>query len=153
LLHSITIFVAGVVLLARFYLILGNEAIKAQCHASALSLPSSQTILRKIVTFPKSSQVGLMVVTLGIDQPYLAYLYICTRTFFKAILFLCSGSIIHNLIDEQDIRKIGGLAKAILFTTTAVMTTSLALVGTSFLTGFYSKDLIIETINTSYTNA
>ncbi|KAB0391138.1 hypothetical protein E2I00_017262 [Balaenoptera physalus] len=66
---------------------------------------------------------------------------------------MCSGSIIHNLNNEQDIRKIGGLFKTLPFIATALITGCLALTGMSFLTGFYSKDLIIETATTSYTKA
>jgi NADH-ubiquinone oxidoreductase chain 5 len=94
-----------------------------------------------------------MIVTLGINQPYLSFLHICNHAFFKAILFICSGSIIHSLNDKQDICKIGGLAKAIPFTTSSLTLGSLALTGIPFLTGFYSKDLIIESANMSYINA
>jgi NADH-ubiquinone oxidoreductase chain 5 len=94
-----------------------------------------------------------MIVTLGINQPYLSFLHICNHAFFKAIFFICSVSIIYSLNDKQDIHKIGGLAKAIPFTTSSLTVGSLALIGIPFLTGFYSKDLIIESANTSYTKA
>lgn len=161
LLHSSTIVVAGVFLLIRLYPILhNNHTIKTACliigattSVFAATAAVTQHDIKKIIALSTTSQLGLIITILGLNQPTLAFLHMTIHSFFKALLFLCSGSFIHSLNNEQDLRAIGNLLKTIPITSSFTLVASLSLMGMPFLSGFYSKDTIIETMASSHTNS
>ena len=159
LLHSSTMVVAGVFLLIRVSpLIASNPPLQQGAlilgsitALFASSCATTQHDLKKIVAFSTTRQLGLMTFAIGLNLPLLAFFHMCTHGFFKAMLFLCSGSIIHNTSNEQDLRKMGGLSKMLPTTRACLTIGRLALFGTPFLAGFYSKDLILESASASFT--
>lgn len=159
LVHSSTLVTAGVYLLIRF-----NDVLINWWIAQFLLLVSGLTIfiaglganfefdLKKIIALSTLRQLGLIISILSIGFYKLAFFHLLTHALFKALLFICAGSIIHNIKNSQDIRIIGSLRIRIPLTCSCFNVANLALCGIPFLAGFYSKDLILEIVMLSYVN-
>ena len=102
--------------------------------------------IKKIIALSTLRQLGVMIIILGIGNPILSFFHLISHAFFKAILFICAGIIIHNIKDYQDIRKIGIRHNNLNFCISIILVANIRLCGLPFLRGFYSKDLIIEII-------
>nr|QRW36455.1 NADH dehydrogenase subunit 5 [Notocrater youngi] len=160
LVHSSTLVTAGIFLLIRFYPFLSSH----QLFNQMLLLISITTMLmagvtanyefdlKKIIALSTLSQLGLMMMSISLGYPSLALFHLFTHALFKAMLFLCAGSIIHNNSNNQDIRNLGALWTQMPLTTACLNVANLALCGAPFLSGFYSKDLILEVSLTNPTN-
>lgn len=103
-----------------------------------------QNDLKKVIAYSTCSQLGYMVMVCGLSNYSTSLFHLMNHAFFKALLFLSAGSVIHAVRDEQDMRKMGGLIKWVPFTYVMTLIGSLSLMGFPYLTGFYSKDLILE---------
>jgi NADH-ubiquinone oxidoreductase chain 5 len=159
LVHSSTLVTAGVYLLIRFnYLLLDNKLGQFLLLVSGLTIFMSglganfEFDLKKIIALSTLRQLGLIIIILSIGFRKLAFFHLLTHAIFKALLFICAGSIIHNIINSQDIRTIGGLCINIPLTSSFFNIANLALCGMPFIAGFYSKDLILELSSFSYIN-
>ena len=153
LVHSSTLVTAGVYLLIRINIIIIEINIRY-----LLLLIGIITILmagitaiieidiKKIIALSTLRQLGIIILTLGIGNPILSYFHLLSHAFFKAILFICAGIVIHNIKDYQDIRKIGLRYRNLNFCISIILIANMSLCGLPFLRGFYSKDLIIEII-------
>nr|WPV76791.1 NADH dehydrogenase subunit 5 [Phlebotomus chinensis] len=153
LVHSSTLVTAGVYLLIRFSnLLLSLSITKGLLLISGLTMFMSglganyEFDLKKIIALSTLSQLGLMMSILSFGFMKLAFFHLLTHALFKALLFMCAGAIIHNMINNQDIRFMGCLSNLMPMTVMCMSVANLALCGMPFLAGFYSKDLILETI-------
>jgi len=152
LVHSSTLVTAGVFLLIRFYPFLITWGmfnfliILISCLTITLAgfRALVECDLKKIVALSTLSQLGVIIVSIGLGYPLLAFYHLITHALFKALMFICVGVIIHNHHHEQDLRSIGNLSVQLPFTVSCINIASLALCGLPFMSGFYSKDLIIE---------
>lgn len=109
-----------------------------------------QNDLKRIIAFSTISQMGYLFMGVGLSQYNVALFHLVNHAFFKALLFLAAGSVIHAMADQQDVRRLGGLINFLPFTYTAILIGSLSLMALPWLTGFYSKDLIIELAYAQY---
>lgn len=152
LIHAATMVTAGVFLLVRcssmlehcFYMRSIIVLVGSSTAFFAATVGLVQNDLKKVVAYSTCSQLGYMIFACGLSNYSVSIFHLSNHAFFKAILFLGAGSVIHSIGDEQDMRKMGGLKNLIPFTYSIILTGSLALAGFPFLTGFYSKDLILE---------
>ena len=152
LIHAATMVTAGVFLIVRcspIYeyspIILNFITIIGMLTAIfAASVALVQNDIKKIIAYSTCSQLGYMFFATGVGAYNVAMFHLFTHAFFKALLFLGAGSVIHSFHDEQDINKMGGVYKHLPYTYVLMMIGTLALTGFPFLSGFYSKDLIIE---------
>ncbi len=152
LIHAATMVTAGVFLVVRcspiyeYSPIILNfiTVIGMSTALFAATVALVQNDIKKIIAYSTCSQLGYMFFATGVGAYNVAMFHLFTHAFFKALLFLGAGSIIHSFKDEQDINKMGGVYKHLPFTYSLMMIGTLALTGFPFLSGFYSKDLIIE---------
>lgn len=159
LIHAATMVTAGVFLIARTSplfeytsSILSLVTVVGACTAFfAATVGLLQNDLKRVIAYSTCSQLGYMVFACGLSNYSVGVFHLVNHAFFKALLFLGAGSIIHAVADEQDMRKMGGLKKLVPFTYSMMVIGSLALIGFPFLTGFYSKDVILEVAYGKYT--
>lgn len=112
-----------------------------------------QNDLKRVIAYSTCSQLGYMVFACGISNYSAGIFHLANHAFFKALLFLGAGSVIHALADEQDMRKMGGLVRLLPFTYIIMLIGSISLMGFPFMTGFYSKDTILELAYGTYTTS
>jgi NADH-ubiquinone oxidoreductase chain 5 len=151
LVHSSTLVTAGVYLLIRFHEVLGANSILFFVGGLTMFMSglgaNFEFDLKKIIALSTLRQLGLMVTALGIGCPDFSFFHLLTHAMFKSLLFLCAGVFIHAMGDVQDIRNAGGgLLISCPVTSLYFIGCSMALCGFPFLSGFYSKDLILEKV-------
>jgi NADH-quinone oxidoreductase subunit L len=157
LIHAATMVTAGIFMVARFSPLFEQS----EAALSFVLVVGATTALfmgflgivnndiKRVVAYSTLSQLGYMTVALGASAYGAAIFHLMTHAFFKALLFLAAGSVIIGMHHEQDMRKMGGLARLMPITAITCWIGALALIGTPFLSGFYSKDFIIEAVHES----
>lgn len=158
LIHAATMVTAGIFMVARMSPLfeLSETALSVVIVIGAITalfmgfLGVVQNDIKRVVAYSTLSQLGYMTVALGASAYPVAIFHLMTHAFFKALLFLAAGSVIIGMHHNQDIRYMGGLRKYMPITWLTSLVGSLALIGTPFLSGFYSKDSIIEAVSAAH---
>jgi NADH-ubiquinone oxidoreductase chain 5 len=159
LIHAATLVTGGVFLLVRCSPLLEYTSkvlfvivlIGGITSLVAGTIGLIQNDIKRVIAYSTCSQLGYIIFACGCSQYHIGVYHLSNHAFFKALLFLSAGSLIHSLSDEQDIRKIGGIRKVLPFTYSIIVIGSFSLIGLPFLTGFYSKDSILEEAYAKYT--
>jgi NADH-ubiquinone oxidoreductase chain 5 len=152
LIHAATMVTAGVFLLSRCSFIFEFSPVVLNFVVIVGSLTAFfaattglfQNDMKKIIAYSTCSQLGYMVFACGLSSYDVGVFHLFNHAFFKALLFLSAGSVIHALGGEQDIRKMGGIKNLLPFSYSVLLIGSFALAGFPFLAGFYSKDVLLE---------
>lgn len=153
LIHAATMVAAGVFMLVRVFPLMSIPVLDIIAVIGAITAfmgafaAFAQNDIKKVLAFSTVSQLGYMVMSIGVGSPDAAFFHLVTHAFFKASLFLCAGSVIHflhNESDPQNMKKMGGLRKAVPFTFIAYTISMLALCGLPFFSGYFSKEAILS---------
>jgi NADH-ubiquinone oxidoreductase chain 5 len=158
LIHAATMVTAGIFLISRCSPLFELTTVVLQIVTVfgavtaffAATTGLLQNDLKRVIAYSTCSQLGYMLFACGVSNYSVGVFHLFNHAFFKALLFLSAGSIIHAVADEQDMRKMGGLLKLIPYTYAMLLIGSCSLMGTPFLTGFYSKDVILEVAFSKY---
>ncbi len=150
LIHAATMVAAGVYLVGRCYALFAPEVLLGIAYTGAVTLFVAATIalvqtdIKRVLAFSTVSQLGYMMLALGVGGWVAGLLHLLTHAFFKALLFLGAGSVIHGCHHEQDLRRMGGLAAKMRVTAATMLVGVLAIAGTPLLSGWYSKDQVLN---------
>lgn len=158
LIHAATMVTAGVYLLMRSSPLIeySNTVLVLCLWLGAITTIFSSLIglfqqdIKKVIAYSTMSQLGMMVIAVGLSSYNIALFHLVNHAFYKALLFLGAGAVIHAVADNQDFRKYGGLRAFLPLTYSVMLIASLSLVAFPFMTGFYSKDFIIESAYGQY---
>lgn len=159
LVHSSTLVTAGVYLLTRLnYLLCELQFLWALSLLGAITMGIAgvsalfEVDMKKVIALSTLSQLGIMFLTLGIGFPTIAFFHLVSHAYFKAMLFMSAGRVIHRMSDYQDFRAMGGRLRSLPLSLSVITVANLSLCGIPFMAGFFSKDLILEIIIMSHLN-